>query len=578
MKPLNCPKRSGWIQRLTPAAVLTSLLLLFTLFNGTAGGAGVVTNCTESALRAAISGGGTVTFACDGTIVLTGTITNTDDTTLDGSGHQIIISGANAARVFAVGSNVEFVLVKLTIAHGWAGVGAGILNSGGKVYSTNCAFFQNTVTNVNSLTTGGGAIMNESGLIQLSMCAFYGNQARANVNASGYGGAESRGGAICNNGTLILDSCSFMTNSASGAPGTWQPGMTMGGQGAGGAIYNAGTLQASRSTFGGNEATGGTGGPGANGIPWQDIATDGGPGGPGGSGAGAGLYNSGLATLNNNTFAGNVGRGGAGGTGGTGGTGQLIGGNGGLGGAGGAGFGAIYDLSGLLSLTNCTLALNHGNGGSGGTGGMGGGHLSPSGWSGSPGASGSSGAGTGGIKSSGCWLVNTILATNNDNGSASLADGGHNLSSDASCAFTGTGSQNNTDPHLGQPADNGGPTLTMALLPGSPAIDAGTAVGAPATDQRGIARPQGPGVDIGAFEYQYIPLFSCPQIDNSTNCLLQLSGLLPNQTFSVEASPDLSGWFCITNLVAGTNGQFQFIDPIHRDAPARFYRVKSLSP
>jgi hypothetical protein len=42
----------------------------------------------------------------------------------------------------------------------------------------------------------------------------------------------------------------------------------------------------------------------------------------------------------------------------------------------------------------------------------------------------------------------------------------------------------------------------MALLPGSPAIDAGTSTGAPATDQRGIARPQGSAVDIGAFESQ----------------------------------------------------------------------------
>lgn len=56
------------------------------------------------------------------------------------------------------------------------------------------------------------------------------------------------------------------------------------------------------------------------------------------------------------------------------------------------------------------------------------------------------------------------------------------------------------DPLLGALADNGGPTRTHALLAGSAAVNAGTSTGAPATDQRGAARPQGAGVDIGAFE------------------------------------------------------------------------------
>ena len=67
------------------------------------------------------------------------------------------------------------------------------------------------------------------------------------------------------------------------------------------------------------------------------------------------------------------------------------------------------------------------------------------------------------------------------------------------------------DPGLGELKDNGGPTQTMALLPGSPAIDAGNnalaldASGNPlTTDQRGAgyARISGSAVDIGAFEYQ----------------------------------------------------------------------------
>ena len=55
------------------------------------------------------------------------------------------------------------------------------------------------------------------------------------------------------------------------------------------------------------------------------------------------------------------------------------------------------------------------------------------------------------------------------------------------------------DPLLGPLADNGGPNQTMALQPGSPAIDAGNAA-CPGADQRGINRPQGSGCDIGAFE------------------------------------------------------------------------------
>jgi CSLREA domain-containing protein len=56
------------------------------------------------------------------------------------------------------------------------------------------------------------------------------------------------------------------------------------------------------------------------------------------------------------------------------------------------------------------------------------------------------------------------------------------------------------DPRIGALADNGGPTRTHALLAGSPAIDAASATDSPARDQRGVARPRGPGDDVGSYE------------------------------------------------------------------------------
>ena len=104
--------------------------------------------------------------------------------------------------------------------------------------------------------------------------------------------------------------------------------------------------------------------------------------------------------------------------------------------------------------------------------------------------------------------VNTIVA-NNAGGDCSgaqsyLTSNGHNLDSDGSCfSFdAAAGDLPNTDPQLGALQDNGGPTPTMALAPGSPAVDAGDDASCPSTDQRGIVRAQGAHCDIGAFELE----------------------------------------------------------------------------
>jgi len=100
-------------------------------------------------------------------------------------------------------------------------------------------------------------------------------------------------------------------------------------------------------------------------------------------------------------------------------------------------------------------------------------------------------------------VVNTIFANsdalNECDGPGTFTSLGNNLVSDDTCGLTQAGDLSDTDPLLGPLADNGGPTPTHALLAGSPAIDAGGDTGL-ATDQRGVARPQGAAFDIGAFE------------------------------------------------------------------------------
>ena len=84
---------------------------------------------------------------------------------------------------------------------------------------------------------------------------------------------------------------------------------------------------------------------------------------------------------------------------------------------------------------------------------------------------------------------------------------GYNVSSDDGAGYlNGPGDHINTDPQLGPLQDNGGLTFTHALLPGSPAINAGDPnfVGPPDNDQRGHGydRIRNGQLDVGSFEVQ----------------------------------------------------------------------------
>jgi hypothetical protein len=126
----------------------------------------------------------------------------------------------------------------------------------------------------------------------------------------------------------------------------------------------------------------------------------------------------------------------------------------------------------------------------------------------------------GGIYSSGAPLTKSSIIAGNAAKTAidcayatSAGSGGHNLiGTGTGCGgsfVNGTkGDKVGSNAHkiaagLGALASNGGPTKTQALLSGSPAINmAGGSPCATSTDQRGVARPQGPACDAGAFEKQ----------------------------------------------------------------------------
>ncbi len=136
--------------------------------------------------------------------------------------------------------------------------------------------------------------------------------------------------------------------------------------------------------------------------------------------------------------------------------------------------------------------------GVGGPGGTGSGPPGPSGTS-SPGFSGPAGTGSALRAATPTTVSNTIFADNPAPSCNGLVvDGGHIITfQNVTCPGA------LINPQLGALADNGGPTRTQAVGPGSPALDAvpATGAGCPETDQRGVTRPHGQGCEIGAFEH-----------------------------------------------------------------------------
>ncbi len=378
-----------------------------------------------------------------------------------------VIDGSGSGRVMTIGSSsksITVVIMKLTIRGGNADRGAGLLSVPGQGQI-------NRVTLVRVAVSGNSSV---------GLCG---------------GGPTGWGGGIYNDvaSTMLVSRSAISSNSAIGAT---CPGV--GGAGRGGGIFNAGKLTLKTSTISGNQAVGGRGQGSHN---------------SGGGGQGGGILNTGGLTVSRSTISGNLANGG-----------------GAIGGFGHAGDGVGGGIGGPVALTNATVVENRAVGGGGSFGGLagngiGGGIAASTGRErlrnstvaanqairgAGRGAAVSSGGGLG-LLGGQATLTNSILAKNQAvagpdcDGTANSA--GHNLlGNDSSCTgFNGSGDLVNVDPLLGPLQDNGGPTFTMALLDGSPGIDAAddTVCAAPPVkgiDQRGVRRPQGPNCDIGAYE------------------------------------------------------------------------------
>ncbi len=332
---------------------------------------------------------------------------------------------------------------------------------------------------VSGLTITGGSASNGGGLAN-----YGGNLTLTNCTLSGDSASYGGGVASTGGGTLTLTNCTVSGNTASGAPARTGGGVDV--------TYGA-MAMLSNCTIAGNYASFSSGGVNIfhAAATLTDCTISGNSTGGGGGGLGT---SSGTLTLTNCTVSGNS--------------------------AYGDGGGGVADF-GVVSLTNCTVSGNYAYG----TG--------------------------GGLENYGtATLGNTIVAGNTANTSGpdvygAVTSPGHNLigETDGSSGWVGsdlTGTIATPLQPLLAPLDSyGGPTETMALLPGSPAIDAGSNAlvpGGVTTDQRGYARIGHGTVDIGAFEVQPIPLL--------VNTTAEGGGCPPGML-------DLSGAIGLINITPG---------------------------
>jgi hypothetical protein len=451
-----------------------------------------VTNLADSghgslrAQLAAAAPGDTVVFrqGLSGTIFLGSTLGVTKSLTVQGPGPDALtLYGQQATQVFRVTAGVTAGISGLTVAGGWdtqgggirndgsltldrvtvrdneagdaflTGLGGGIYNAPGASLTITRSTFSNNVVHIESSLQGGGGIYN-AGALSVFATTFSGNSVSSgslgNVrNGSAAYNAYPTGGITP---TATIDLCTFTANGNN-------------------SIDSSATLTLRRSTVSGDHILGVE----CGGTATIDSCTVTGNGAPALSGGG--IEARGSLTLVNSTVAGNQ----------------------------GVGLTVRRGTSTSptsIAIANCTIAGNT--------------YYALSGVSGA----GIDVVGTG--TSTLITLHNTILAGNvvvPSGGSPVLKDLntstattilarppryeslGYNLiqaPGSATIAGTATGNLFGINPLLGPLADNGGPTKTMALLPGSPALNAGDPAQLGVADQRGVVRSG--GVNIGAYQ------------------------------------------------------------------------------
>lgn len=550
------------------------------------------TNATPSVLQAYFNQGGTVVFDFTNTSAATIQISNvfqitTDVTIENGTNSTTTITGGGVSPIFKVYPGVTLTVSNLTLSGGHSvgtnGVdgtpgnndtyhnggnggngGTGLSASGGAIYNLgtniyiNCVFLTNSATGGNGGNGGnGGDSFNQAG-----------------NGGNGGNGGTALGGAIYNVNTLILTNCTFWGNFAIGGTGgtgggsgdtnnTGALGYTgaggTGGEADGAAIYNVsgGSVSINACTFAYNSAAAGSS-QSASSAP--DSGGNGQNGPSGATAHGGAIFNASLNSITNCTFFYNTVSGGNGGNGGDGGTGPYTG----TGGNGGNGLGGsiFNDSTGNISLMNCTLAEGQAFGGASGTNGSG--PYSR--------GNGSSGTGFGAniANNNGTVLLqNSILAypTNASNFYGSVVDGGYNISSDTTPAFTMSTSRHNLDPLLGPLQYNGGLTETLMPANNSPAINA-IKNGAyyPPLDQQGTNRPAGQYPDIGSVEAPLYDISGYITFSSSnTNATNNLG--VPNVTVTAvgvsfaTAITDSNGYYVLTTLRSGNYNVTPQLDP-----------------
>jgi predicted outer membrane repeat protein len=320
----------------------------------------------------------------------------------------------------------------------------------------------------------GGGILNDFSTLTMAHCTVNGNAIVSASSGNNFGGGIHNSGTMTLNQVIVNNNNTFFCGCGNGVSsgggisntgtmiiiaGTVQSNM---GYWSAGGIYNTGMITITGSTILNNQ----TGNPGHFGA------------------YGGGIVNGGTMTIQDSTISGN----------------RAVGGD--FEGYGGG----IYGNNN--TITNSTIT---GNSAVRGGGVAGGGNIAHTTFSNNS----ASQAGGAIYLTSTLELGNTILkagasGVNIFNNGGSFITHGYNVCSDDGSGFlNGPGEQINTDPMLGPLQDNGGPTFTHALLPGSPATDMGDPnfTPPPFFDQRGpgFVRVFNGRIDVGSFEVQPTP-------------------------------------------------------------------------